>query len=101
VDVSKLSKPKKQASVRQAILGGGDIVFPLIFSGAVFTQLLQQGLSHAVALFSALTVSMATLISLYLLFLLGKKNKFYPAMPFVSIGCFVGYFMVKLIILFF
>ena len=101
IDVKKISKPKKQGTLRQALLGGGDVVFPLIFAGAVFTQLLQLGYPHAVAFFSSLTISIATMIALYLLFLLGKKNKFYPAMPFVSIGCFAGYFIVQALLFLF
>jgi len=101
VEVEKISKPKRQGTIKQALLGGGDIVFPLIFAGAVFTQLLKQGFSSIVAFFSALTISVITMISLYLLFLLGKKDRFYPAMPFVSAGCFVGYFVVQAILFLF
>lgn len=93
-----LPKPKKQATIRQAILGGGDIVFPLIFAGTVFTQLLIQGYATPIAFFSGLIISVTTLIALYLLFILGDKNKFYPAMPFISIGCFIGYFIVQLLL---
>jgi len=28
---------------------------------------------------------------LALLFFYGKKEKFYPAMPFISIACFIGF----------
>lgn len=101
IDIDKISKPKKQGTIKQALLGGGDIVFPLIFAGAVFTQLLKQGFPNTVALFSALTISVTTMISLYLLFLLGKKDRFYPAMPFVSAGCFIGYFVVQALLFLF
>jgi len=36
-------------------------------------------------------------IALTLLLLKGKKKKFYPAMPFLSIGCFVGFLVLILI----
>lgn len=101
VDVDKISKPKRQGTIKQALLGGGDIVFPLIFAGSVFTQLLKQGFPNVVALFSALTISVSAMISLYLLFLLGKKDRFYPAMPFVSAGCFIGYFIVQALLFLF
>lgn len=67
---------------KAAILGGGDIAFPLLFAGVV---LLQKDLysSILIIIFSALALS--------LLFIFGKKKKFYPAMPFISLGCFVGY----------
>lgn len=101
IDVKHLPKPKKRQTQKQALLGGGDVVFPLLFSGAVFTQLLLQGYPHTVAFFSALTISVTTMIALYLLFILGKKDRFYPAMPFVSIGCFTGYFIIQLLLFLF
>ncbi len=75
----KLRTSNRQPSV--AILGGGDIGFPIIFSGVVFS----------VYGFNALIVSVFAAISLALLFFLAKKNVFYPAMPFISAGCFAGY----------
>ena len=65
-----------------AILGGGDIAFPLLFAGVV---LLQRGL------YSSILVIIYSALALSLLFLFGKKKKFYPAMPFISLGCFIGY----------
>ena len=69
---------------KTAILGGGDIAFPLLFS-AVFMQ--THGLGALV------TVATATLGLGYLLYI-SKKNTFYPAMPFITAGCFVGYLLV-------
>lgn len=66
---------------RSAILGGGDIGFTLLFSGVVLVKL---------GFLQALIVSLATAIALFLLFMYSKKNKFYPAMPFLSAGCFLG-----------
>src|SRR3989344_4781193 len=65
-----------------AILGGGDIAFALLFAGIVFKY---YGFlpSLLIPLFSTIALS-------YLLFK-GQKGKFYPAMPFISIGCLVGY----------
>lgn len=75
----KLSKIKP---VRVAILGGGDIGFPLMFTGTLFVK---YG-------WSVLIVTLFTSLSLAFLFLSAKKNKFYPAMPFITLGCFLGYF---------
>ena len=71
-----------------AILGGGDIGFPLLFAGTVMVD---QGFAQAflVPVFAA--------IGLSALFALSKQGKFYPAMPFVSAGCFVGYGVALLI----
>ncbi|MBT3450841.1 hypothetical protein HN448_02655, partial [archaeon] len=71
-----------------AILGGGDIAFPLMFTGVV---MIDFGMKLS------LLVSLATTLSLYILFRLAKKDKYYPAMPFVSAGCFVGLGLVWLV----
>ena len=66
---------------KMAILGGGDVAFPLLFVTALYPT---YGLySLIVSLFAAL--------ALFLLFLYSKKKKFYPAMPFVTTGCVVSY----------
>ncbi len=68
--------------VRTAILGGGDIGFPLIFSGVVMKSF---GFPMAWILPPVIT------LSLLLLLLLGKKKHFYPAIPFLTAGCLAGY----------
>ncbi len=67
---------------RTAILGGGDVAFPLIFSAVVMKSM---------GIINAITISIVVTISLFLLFYFAKKDKFYPAMPFLTLGCFVGY----------
>ena len=67
--------------VRTAILGGGDIGFPLIFAGVVMKELgLWQG--FLIPIFAALGLA-------YLLWR-SEDKKFYPAMPFIGAGCLVG-----------
>ncbi len=67
---------------RTAVLGGGDIGFPLLFSGVIL---------KTNDFLSASIVILAVAIALTLLFILGKKDKFYPAMPYLTAGCFIGY----------
>ena len=74
---------------KAAILGGGDIGFPLLFSSVI---LLNNSFQHAII------TTIVTAIALLLLLTFSKKNKFYPAMPFISAGCFIGYFLSLLII---
>ena len=89
----KLKLPKKPkvkgklVKVKTAILGGGDLGFPLIFAGVVF---------KSVGLYKAMIIPVFAAIALLMLLLLGKKNRFYPAMPFISAGCFVGYLIILL-----
>ena len=83
VRMEPVSKNVKGTSrVRSAVLGGGDMGFPLIFAGVVMKDV---GLLRALAI--------PVVVSFFLLGLLifGKKNRFYPAMPFLTVGCFIGY----------
>ncbi len=83
------SKPKK-SSVRQAILGGGDIVFPLLFTGSILIWLLELGYTKQYAFGLSLIVTAGATAALTYLFFTAKKDRFYPAMPFISAGCFLG-----------
>jgi len=78
----KRSRKAKKVKVQVAILGGGDIGFPLLFAGVILKTF---GLAYA------LLIPPFTTLALLGLFLYSKKGKFYPAMPFISIGCVVGY----------
>ncbi len=71
---------------KRAILGGGDMGFPLLFAGVLFKS------------FSwlSLIVVITTTIALALLLYKSQKNKFYPAMPFLSLGCLAGYLIISL-----
>src|SRR3989338_8595621 len=71
----------KYSKGREAILGGGDIGFPLMFAGVV----LKLGWYHALFVVGFTTLALA------LLFFYSQKGKFYPAMPFLTIGCFAGF----------
>jgi len=83
--------PKKTVKkVSSAILGGGDIGFPLLFAGVVMkTMMMRYSVTQSIILASIIALS--TSISLLILFYKGEKDKFYPAMPFLSAGCFIGY----------
>lgn len=78
----KAKKIHKEVKVKTAILGGGDVGFPLLFAGVVMKD---------VGIGKAAIIPVFVAISLLLLLTLGKKDKFYPAMPFLSIGCLAGY----------
>tara|TARA_Y100000310_G_C20547738_1_gene746457 strand:- start:280 stop:1164 length:885 start_codon:yes stop_codon:yes gene_type:complete len=77
-NLSSKEKATKKIKVNLAILGGGDVVFPLILAGVVLQHL---------GLFQALTISVGATIALAALFWKSQKGKFYPAMPFISAGC--------------
>jgi|YelNatPaOPRAMG01_1025707.scaffolds.fasta_scaffold105837_2 presenilin-like A22 family membrane protease len=91
----KGEKAEKEGSekgeVKNAILGGGDIAFPMLFAGVVMDSMIQGGFAKNLAFLYALIIPFIVTISLLLLLVFAKKDKFYPAMPFLTSGCFIGY----------
>tara|TARA_B100001964_G_C14104577_1_gene540891 strand:- start:373 stop:1071 length:699 start_codon:yes stop_codon:yes gene_type:complete len=94
-EVSK--KTKVVVKQKSAILGGGDVAFPLMFSAAVMESLIFDGFTKQVAFLQSLIITLFVAIALWLLFIKSEKDKFYPAMPFLSAGCLVGYGIILLI----
>ena len=80
---------KKKFKVSLAILGGGDVIFPIITAG-VFMR--------AYGLIPALFVTGGALVGLTFLFLITKKGKAYPAMPYITTGIFLGMLIGKLFV---
>lgn len=76
-----------------AVLGGGDIAFPLIFAGVIMKSLMAEN-SQITSFLTALIIPVFVSVSLIFLLLLGKKDKFYPAMPVLSLGCFLGFIVI-------
>lgn len=80
-----------------AILGGGDIAFPLLFTGTVMESLIRDGLSKTAAFEIVLLVTAGATLALLFLFLYSEKGRFYPAMPFLTIGCVAGWLVTLLL----
>ena len=81
IEKLKSSKSKKPIKLSIAILGGGDVVFPLILAGTVFNSLL---------FIQALIIIFGATAALGFLFYISKKGKAYPAMPFITIGVLIA-----------
>jgi presenilin-like A22 family membrane protease len=79
---------KDRENIQSAILGGGDIGFPLLFAGVVMKS---QGF------LKVLIIPLVASAGLFLLLYFAKKERFYPAMPFLTLACFVGYGIVMLL----
>ena len=92
---AKLSSEKmvKESKLKTAILGGGDVAFPLLFAGVVLQDLLLNN-SINIAFLKTLIIPFCVSIALLVLLIKAEKNKFYPAMPFLSIGCLVGWLII-------
>jgi len=72
---------KNHIKVNLAILGGGDIIFPIISAGVIL---------KAWDLIPALVVVLFSFLALLYLFMFAKKKKFYPAMLYLSTGILLG-----------
>jgi presenilin-like A22 family membrane protease len=82
------SVKNKKFKVNLAILGGGDVVFPIITAG-VFMR--------AYDVIPALFIIFGALAGLISIFLFSKKGKPYPAMPYITTGIFAGLLIWKLL----
>ena len=81
--LKKMPKEKRKGTkvkVNLAILGGGDVVFPIIAAGVMLKTL---------GLVPALFVTGGATLGLCYLFFFGKK-KAYPAMPYITTGIFLA-----------
>jgi presenilin-like A22 family membrane protease len=79
VPKSELKMKKVKASV--AMLGGGDVVFPIITAGVMLVQF---------GFWPAIFVIIGAALGLGYLLFFAEKKKFYPAMPFITSGIFLG-----------
>ena len=80
---AKKELQKHKFKVNVAILGGGDVIFPIITSGVVMKTV-------GFGLEGALFVTVGATLGLTYLFLNSEKKKFYPAMPFITAGIFIA-----------
>jgi len=83
--VKKMSKEelkKKGIKAKVGILGGGDVVFPMISAGVVLVYW---------GLIPAIITTLGALLGLSLLLFFSEKKKAYPAMPFISAGVFLAF----------
>jgi len=95
-DREKLVVRKK---MKNAVLGGGDIAFPLLFSGAVMEYLITaKSIAKPAALGFTGIISLCAAAALLALLLKAKEDRFYPAMPFITAGCFIGFGIIWLLV---
>ncbi len=79
--MTKKEAEKKGIKVNVAILGGGDIIFPIIASGVILKTW---------GVWPAITTTFGAFLGLLSLFMFSEKKKFYPAMPFITAGIFLA-----------
>lgn len=73
---------KSKIKIRMAILGGGDIVYPIIAAGVAMKTFN--------AIYAPLLVIFFSCLALLYIFIFGKKEKPYPAMPYLTTGIYLG-----------
>jgi presenilin-like A22 family membrane protease len=79
--MTKEEANKKSFKINVAILGGGDIIFPIITAGVVLKTW---------GIWPAIAIIFGALLGLGALLTFSSKKKFYPAMPFISSGIFLA-----------
>ena len=72
---------RNKIKINLAILGGGDIIFPIISAGVIL---------KVWGLIPALIVVLFSFLALLYLFIFAKKKKFYPAMLYIVPGILLG-----------
>ncbi len=88
----------KKIKMREAIIGGGDVAFPLLFAGVVMENLMKSAsVSMGMAFLKVLIIPIIVSLTLVFLLIKGKEGKFYPGMPFITTGCLIAYGIVSLI----
>jgi len=80
---------EKKGVGKIAVLGGGDIGLPLIFAGVVMKDLMLKN-PELIGFLKTLIIPL--FVSLALFYLLTSA-----AMPYLTVGCFIGYFVVLLL----
>src|SRR3989338_2291842 len=93
-----IKKPAKaeQKGIRLAVLGGGDVGFPLLFAGVVMKDLMFTN-PELIGFLKTLIIPFFVTLALLYLLLKGKQDKFYPAMPYLAVGCIIGYLVILLV----
>ncbi len=77
----KTELKNKKIKINVAILGGGDVIFPIISAGVMLKTL---------GIWPAIFVILGAALGLSYLLFFSEKKKFYPAMPFITAGIFLG-----------
>lgn len=80
-NLKKSELKKKKIKMNIAILGGGDVIFPIIAAGVMLKTL---------GIWPAIFVILGASLGLSYLLFFSEKKKFYPAMPFITAGIFLG-----------
>jgi len=73
-----------------AILGGGDLAFPALLLASFAEKAFNVLGSRLYAFLYSLPIMLGSVLGLVVLLILGSRNKFYPAMPLITLGATIG-----------
>ncbi len=88
--MKKTGLKKKKIRVNIGILGGGDVIFPLITAGVALKTFGFTTIGNISVPLASILVILGATLGLTYLFFFSEKKKFYPAMPFITAGIFLG-----------
>lgn len=90
---------KRYKGKKIAVIGGGDVVFSILFSACIFVDIYIITLSKMLSFLLSLPPSILSTIVMVILLHLSKENKYYPAMIPISFSSLTWYFILHSIIL--
>lgn len=85
-----IKQSREEKDSKTAILGGGDIAFPLILNATYFHYVLSITAVKSISVLMCLIVVLFQTLALFLLFWISKKGRYYPAMPYLTSGSIIG-----------
>ena len=88
--LSKAKLKKAKIKVNVAILGGGDVIFPIIAAGVMLKTIGYISVGSIILPIASFFIILGAGLGLGYLFFAAEKKKFYPAMPFITAGILLG-----------
>ncbi|HLP79715.1 MAG TPA: presenilin family intramembrane aspartyl protease [Acidobacteriota bacterium] len=76
----------KKGRSSQAMIGGGDIAFPMFFAGA----LMKANWVGISPFQTGIIAAICATLGIIMLFAFSRQQKFYPAIPFITAGCMMA-----------
>jgi presenilin-like A22 family membrane protease len=77
-----------------SVLGGGDILFPLLFTATLYIETVTNGVSPLIALLYALITTTGATTGLIALYATSDGESYYPALPYLTTGVYAGFLAV-------
>jgi presenilin-like A22 family membrane protease len=93
---SSKTTTKTDQTITAGVIGGGDLLFPLLFTITVFAASLTTTTLTTAMTYAAITIAGST-TGLLTLFVVAQRHNYYPALPFLATGCFAALLIIRTI----